>query len=65
MRLGQGRENAKKFLADNKDLSEEIKNKILAAKGMTPPRGSEIPIVDYQKDTKKKTINSRERVNEA
>ena len=33
-RLGQGRENAKKFLSENKDLREEIKNKILAAKGL-------------------------------
>ncbi len=32
-RLGQGRENAKKYLAENKDLCTEIKNKILAAKG--------------------------------
>jgi recombination protein RecA len=34
MRLGQGRENAKKYLADNKDLCEEIKNKVLTAKGL-------------------------------
>ena len=34
MRLGQGRENAKKYLAENKDLSEEIKGKVLAAKGL-------------------------------
>jgi len=34
MRLGQGRENAKKFLAENKDLSEEIKNKVFVAKGL-------------------------------
>ncbi len=34
VRLGQGRENAKKFLAENKDLSEEIKNKVFAAKGL-------------------------------
>ncbi len=34
MRLGQGRENAKKFLAENKDLCKEIKNKIFAAKGL-------------------------------
>jgi recombination protein RecA len=34
MRLGQGRENAKKLLLENKDLSEEIKNKILVAKGL-------------------------------
>jgi len=33
-RLGQGRENAKKYLIDNKDLSAEIRNKILAAKGL-------------------------------
>ena len=34
IRLGQGRENAKKYLAENKDLSEEIKGKILVAKGL-------------------------------
>jgi len=34
MRLGQGRENAKKFLIENKDLCEEIKNKVLVAKGL-------------------------------
>jgi recombination protein RecA len=34
VRLGQGRENAKKFLIENKDLAEEIKNKVLAAKGI-------------------------------
>jgi recombination protein RecA len=33
MRIGQGRENAKKFLAENKDLCKEIKDKILAVKG--------------------------------
>jgi recombination protein RecA len=35
-RLGQGRENAKKYLIDDKDLSAEIRNKILAAKGLVP-----------------------------
>ena len=34
IRLGQGRENAKKYLAENRDLCEELKNKILAAKGL-------------------------------
>ncbi|MBN1974372.1 MAG: recombinase RecA [Sedimentisphaerales bacterium] len=34
MKIGQGRENAKKFLAENKELCEEIKNKVLAAKGL-------------------------------
>lgn len=31
MRLGQGRENARKYLIENKELCDEIKNKILAA----------------------------------
>ena len=35
IRLGQGRENAKKYLAENKDLCEELKNKIRIAKGLT------------------------------
>jgi recombination protein RecA len=34
MRLGQGRENAIRYLAQNRDLCEEIKNKVLAAKGL-------------------------------
>ena len=34
VRLGQGRENSKKYLVENKDLREEIKNKILIAKGL-------------------------------
>jgi recombination protein RecA len=34
MRLGQGRENAKRFLTENEDLCEEIKHKVLAAKGL-------------------------------
>ncbi len=34
IRLGQGRENAKKYLAENKDLREELKSKVLAAKGL-------------------------------
>jgi recombination protein RecA len=34
VKLGQGRENAKKYLTENKDLCEELKNKVLAAKGL-------------------------------
>jgi len=37
IRLGQGRENAKKFLVENKDLCDQIKNKILIAKGLSNP----------------------------
>jgi recombination protein RecA len=33
-RLGQGRENAKQFLFDNKDLAEEIRTQILQSKGL-------------------------------
>ncbi len=33
IRLGQGRENAKKYLAENRDLCEELKSKVLAVKG--------------------------------
>jgi len=34
IRLGQGRENAKKFLIENKDLCDEVTHKILVAKGL-------------------------------
>jgi recombination protein RecA len=33
-RLGQGRENAKQFLCDNKDLGEEIRQAVLKNKGL-------------------------------
>ena len=33
-RLGQGRENSKQFLADNKDLAEEIRTAVLESKGL-------------------------------
>ncbi len=33
-RLGQGRENSKQFLFDNKDVAEEIRQKILASRGL-------------------------------
>jgi recombination protein RecA len=43
-RLGQGRENAKKYLVDNPELRDEIKSKILAGKGLVKlPAGSEEP----------------------
>ena len=34
VRLGQGRENAKKFLLENKELTDEIQKKVLIAKGL-------------------------------
>jgi recombination protein RecA len=33
-RLGQGRENSKQFLADNKDLGDEIRQAVLESKGL-------------------------------
>jgi recombination protein RecA len=33
-RLGQGRENAKAFLSENKDLGEEIRTAVLTSKGL-------------------------------
>jgi recombination protein RecA len=39
VRLGQGRENAKRFLKENPELITEIKNKVLEAKGV-PLRGA-------------------------
>jgi len=40
-RLGQGRENSKQFLADDPKLFEEIKAKVLIARGVATPEGSE------------------------
>ena len=33
-RLGQGRENAKQFLFENKDVAKEIHDAVLASKGL-------------------------------
>jgi len=41
VQLGQGRENAKRFLEDNTDLMEEIRLKILEAGGYTQNKGDE------------------------
>ncbi len=44
--LGQGRENTRQFLKDNPDLTEDIRNKIIAARGLpwigaaAPPAGA-------------------------
>jgi recombination protein RecA len=34
IRLGQGRENSKQFLADNRDVAEEIRQAVLQSKGL-------------------------------
>jgi recombination protein RecA len=37
-RLGQGRESAKQFLMDNKDLADEIRQAVLQSKGLLDPK---------------------------
>ena len=39
-RLGQGRENAKQFLQDNKDLAEEIRQAVLESKGLVDAKSA-------------------------
>jgi recombination protein RecA len=39
-RLGQGRENSKQFLFDNKDVAEEIRQQILSSKGLLDAKRS-------------------------
>jgi recombination protein RecA len=44
-RLGQGRENAKQFLFENKDLAEEIRKEVLASKGLAAAkRAADTPL---------------------
>jgi recombination protein RecA len=40
-RIGQGRENAKRFLQENPAMADEIESKIRAALGMSPPAEAE------------------------
>src|SRR6478672_1336097 len=45
MRLGQGRETAKQFLSDNKDLADEIRQAVLVSKGLTAAkRAQDLPL---------------------
>ena len=41
VRLGQGRENAKLFLAENPDIAEELETRLRVALGMIAPSESE------------------------
>jgi recombination protein RecA len=44
-RLGQGRETAKQFLSDNKDLAEEIRQTVLESKGLlASKRAADLPL---------------------
>ena len=39
--MGQGRENAKQFLYENKDLAEEIRQAVLESKGLVTQKATE------------------------
>ncbi|HEX4797273.1 MAG TPA: recombinase RecA [Humisphaera sp.] len=44
-RLGQGRENAKQFLTNNRDLADEIREAVLSSKGLlNAKRANDLPI---------------------
>jgi len=50
-RLGQGRENAKFFLTENKDLAEEIRQAVLTSKGMVnAKKAMDSPLSNEDKD---------------
>jgi recombination protein RecA len=50
-RLGQGRENAKQFLFENKDLAEEIRQAVLNSKGLLKAKSAiDAPVTPDEKD---------------
>lgn len=51
VRLGQGRENSKKFIGENPDLFEEIKQKVLEAKGIAG-KAEEVEAIAADDDAK-------------
>ncbi len=71
VQLGQGRENAKRFLEDNTDLMEEIRLKILEAGGYTQTKedgkkaeeAAAAPASDAALDDNKATEDSAEELN--
>jgi recombination protein RecA len=46
LRLGQGRENAKQFLVDNKDVAEELRQKVLQSRGMIGEKQQVVPAAE-------------------
>jgi recombination protein RecA len=52
-RLGQGRENAKQFLFENKDLAEEIRQGVLTSKGLVDAKKAvDLPLDADEADAK-------------
>jgi recombination protein RecA len=59
IRLGQGRENSKQFFADNQDIFDEVKNKVLIARGVIEdPAGSEASADDSVEEPTKKNADT-------
>ena len=50
LRLGQGKENSKAFLADNPDIAMEIESRLREAIGLPPMPGAPEPTADDGKD---------------
>jgi recombination protein RecA len=52
-RLGQGRENAKQFLFENKDLAQEIRQGVLTSKGLVDAKkAADLPLDPEEVDAK-------------
>jgi len=50
LRLGQGRENVKTFLKENQDIFDEIKSKVLEAKGIKPLQATTAEVKESEAD---------------
>ncbi len=55
-RLGQGRENSKQFLADNPELFEEVKTKVLIARGVLEDLNSQVEKSETDESSKKSPL---------
>lgn len=64
-RIGQGRENAKKWLADHPDQMNELMNKVRVAEGMAPLDDSNAEAKDNKAAANKTTGNQQETIEEA
>ncbi|HZZ82782.1 MAG TPA: recombinase RecA [Gemmataceae bacterium] len=53
IRLGQGQENAKKYLRENPALMEELTRKVLDKRGMLNPTAAPAPAVEEEEEEKK------------
>ncbi len=51
IRLGQGRENAKRFLRENPDLFAEVRQELLVKRGVVSPSAGAGPIADAAADS--------------